>query len=171
MLKISKHFQKFLFSLCFVFFFCVFSADFFPSVSAFFSPFFFSFLQLAWLLFIGDFCLPRWQAWSACWPAAGGVVAAVGGLSAVVLRRLVGDCRKRQGRYGDRACCAALRRLNCTLVLQFMIVSIASLIGLKFSMFCNCTPGRISKLIFDFERLFHFGPLPLIHAIWPLIDN
>ena len=115
-------------------------------------------LQLAWLLFIGDFCLPRWQAWSAWWPAAGGVVAAVGGLSAVVLRRLVGDCRKRQGRYGDRACCAALRRPNCTLVLQFMIVSIASSIGLKFSIFCNCTPGRISTLPLTLNAFFNLVP-------------
>ena len=107
----------------------------------------------------------RRGVWRAC---DGGWSAGVGGRSAGSGKGNgdgMAGCRER--RHGV----CSLEKENYTLVLQFMIVSIASLIGLQFSMFCNCTPGRISKLAFDFERLFYFGPLPLIHAIWPLIDN
>ena len=68
----------------------------------------------------------RRGVWRAC---DGGWSAGVGGR-----RRVVGKGD------GDGMACAALRRASCTLVLQFMIVSIASLIGLKFSMLLQLYP-------------------------------
>ena len=115
-----------------LFFFCVFSRFLFfvTDLSSFFAADF-SFLHVASMVaFIGEFGLTRWltgrrhggcdrRRGGSCWWAVGGE-----GWSA---------CMQGKAAAGKawRACCAPLRRQRCTLVLQFMILSIVSSIGFK----------------------------------------